>query len=126
MSKNYTKSLNIMKSLIALSLVAGMWTYPAAANADSQITATSPSVSQVVSPINSLPNPMTYAEAALYQKKYTEDITLHLYTQKDSNGNKNKLRIFDFLKNDGLSHSGNTLAGVADRTVLRMTVNYGF
>lgn len=75
---------------------------------------------------NRLPKPMDYDNAVLYQIKNSKDIVSHKYTQKDTDGNKKKLRIFDFLKNEGLYHSGNTLAGVADRSSLRLQLNYGF
>lgn len=98
---------------------------PAVVNAEQAIRITS-SLATTSEMNNKLPHPMTYEEAALHQEKYSEDITLHRYTEKDIDGNKKKLRIFDFLKSEGLSHSGNTLVGVADRTSLRLAISYGF
>ena len=80
-------------------------------------------VNGIINNTNILPVPMTYADALIYQQKNKDDITLHLDTYKDVDGNKKKFRSFDFLKSKGLSNSGSSER--ADYTNLRLTMQYG-
>lgn len=45
-------------------------------------------VNGIINNTNILPVPMTYADALIYQQKNKDDITLHLDTYKDVDGNK--------------------------------------
>ncbi len=80
------------------------------------------------SPTNNLriPSPMTFQEAERYSKRYPNDITYHTTKIKDRFGNKNRDRIFDFLNEKGLYHSGSTITGVGDTSAIRFSVDYGF
>ncbi len=61
-----------------------------------------------------------------YAEMYPEDITPHKYGgYKDQYGNFSKMRILDFLGDEGLANRGNSIFGIGNWTSLRITLNYG-
>lgn len=72
------------------------------------------------------PSPMTFQEAERYSKNFPDDIIYHTFKKKDKFGNKNRIRIFDFLNKKGVYHSGSTITGVGDTSAIRFSIDYGF
>ena len=72
------------------------------------------------------PSPMTFSQAEAYSKKFPNEITYHTFKMKDTFGNKNHKRFFDFLKEKGIYHSGSTITGVGETSAIRFSIDYGF
>lgn len=70
--------------------------------------------------------PYTWEMAVEYAEMHKEDITVHKYGgYKDQYGNFSRMRVLDFLGDEGLANRGNGILGFPDFTYLRLTLNYG-
>lgn len=89
------------------------------------ITAANSTYQQQQDVNTSLPEPMSLSEAQQYAAKYSNEVFYKEYKVKDKFGNKNRDRVFDLLRRGGVNHTGNSIVGVANRTALRLTMQYG-
>lgn len=69
---------------------------------------------------------MSFEKAMAYQEANPKDVRFVEKKVKDIYGEKNKRRYFAMLSANGLIHTGNSIVGKADRTMLNYIVDYGF